>query len=158
MPCGGSARRDLKRDLVLRHRPAVRRDAVGQEMSGWRKSFVRSARTRWSVRNSRGRARTGAVQTARCGIVEKCHLTENRADTIKHATSPSHRDRSRQVVIPRVFQIQSPATERQNRPVATPPRLARPLQHAHLLRLRRDRGWLVRISLIQSERDKNVSP
>jgi hypothetical protein len=51
-------------------------------------------------------------------------LIENRADTVKHATSPSHRDFTRQVVILSLFQIQPATPEHQNRSVATPLRLA----------------------------------
>jgi hypothetical protein len=51
-------------------------------------------------------------------------LIEYRADSVKHATSPSHRDCARQVVIPRLFQIQPTTPEHQNRSAATPLRLA----------------------------------
>jgi hypothetical protein len=47
-------------------------------------------------------------------------LNQYRADTVKHATSPSRRDYSQQVVIPRVFQIQSTASETKKRSAAKP--------------------------------------
>jgi len=48
-------------------------------------------------------------------------LIEYRADSVKHATSPSRRDLPRQVVISRLFQIQSATSEHPNRSAATPP-------------------------------------
>ncbi len=73
---------------------------------------ARSARTQRSIRSSRGRPRAGCVvYGVPYGIVGKWHLIEYRDDTIKHATSPSRHDCSQQVVISRVFQIQSIAIE-----------------------------------------------
>jgi hypothetical protein len=72
---------------------------------------ARSARTQRSIRSSRGRLRAGCVYGVPYGIAGKRHLIEYRDDTIKHATSPSRRDCSQQVVISRVFQIQSIATK-----------------------------------------------
>src|SRR6266404_8679311 len=73
---------------------------------------ARSARTQRSIRSSRGRPRAGCVvYSVPYGIVGKWHLIEYRDDTIKHATSPSRHDCSQQVVISRVFQIQSIAIE-----------------------------------------------
>src|SRR5258707_416776 len=69
-------------------------------------------RTQRSIRSSRGRPRAGCVvYGVPYGIVGKRHLIEYRDDTIKHATSPSRHDCSQQVVISRVFQIQSIAIE-----------------------------------------------
>jgi hypothetical protein len=77
-------------------------------------------------------------------------LIEYRDDFTKHATSPSHRDCSRQAVISRLFQIQSIASVHQNCSVATPPRLDR---HSNTLTCFTFGaivvGW-VRISLIEA--------
>ena len=51
-------------------------------------------------------------------------MIEYRADSVKHATSPSRRARARQVVTLSLFQIQPATPEHQNRSVATPLRLA----------------------------------
>ena len=68
VPRGG----DLKRGFVSRHRPAVRRERRGQ-ITGWkREASARSARTRRSVRSSRGRPRTRSG--IEYGIVGKWNL------------------------------------------------------------------------------------
>jgi hypothetical protein len=50
-------------------------------------------------------------------------LIEQRTYSVKHATSPSRRDYTRQVVIPSLFQIQPATPKHQNRSAATPLRL-----------------------------------
>src|SRR5882762_6240114 len=115
---------------------------------------ARSARTQRSIRSSRGRLRTGYVV---CGvpyvgvpyvIVGKWHLIEYRDDTIKHATSPSRHDCSQQVVISRVFQIQSIATEHKKSfsrfaaASSSPLVITRPQTRPLMLRLRTIAVWL----------------
>src|SRR5882762_7194877 len=98
MPRGCPARRDLKPGFVFSHRPAVRRQAA-RRSSGWKK------------KRPRGQRVLNGLSGVPYGIVGKWHLIEYRDDTIKHATSPSRHDCSQQVVISRVFQIQSIAIE-----------------------------------------------
>jgi len=85
---------------------------------------ARSARTQRSVRSSREGLRAGNVQGIPFSVVvvAKWYLSEYRVGSVKHATSPSHRDCSQQVVISREFQIQSSASKHQNRLAASPPR------------------------------------
>jgi hypothetical protein len=112
MPRGCPARRDLKPGFRLQpqtSRSATRRTQVIRLEE---EASARSARTQRSIRSSRRRPRTGCVvYGVPNGIVGKWHLIEYRDDTIKHATSPSRHDCSQQVVISRVFQIQSIAIE-----------------------------------------------
>jgi len=89
----------------LRHRPAVRRNAVGQNHRLEEEVSARSARTRRRVRSSRGRPCAGRIQDAQFGIVRKWHLIKNRADYVRHTTSPSCRGSPRQVVIPDIFKF-----------------------------------------------------
>ena len=118
---------------------------------------ARSARTQRSIRSSRGGLRAGCVYGVPYGIVGKWHLIEYRDDTIKHATSPSRHDCSQQVVISRVFQIQSIATEHKKSfsrfaaASSSPFVITRPLTCPLMLRLRAI-AVAVRISLVQSER------
>ena len=123
-PCGSSARRDLKRGFVSSHRPAVRRNAVGQIIRAGRGSVrevsayscperaPEAARRRNVRRPIRYRLKMAFDRISRCFR--------------KACNPPSRRDYSRQVVIPRAFQIQSAASEHQNRSVATPLYSARP--------------------------------
>src|SRR6266481_706512 len=110
---------------------------------------ARSARTQRSIRSSRGRPRAGCVvYGVPYGIVGKWHLIEYRDDTIKHATSPSRHDCSQQVVISRVFQIQSIATEHKKSfsrfaaASSSPLVITRPLTRPLMLRLRMIAVWL----------------
>src|SRR5216684_7392011 len=85
-------------------------------------------------------------------------LFDYRDDSAKHATSPSRRDCARQVVIPRMFQVQSATPGIQNRPVVTPRTSARLSNPPACSALSALLGWPVRISLVRSERDTNVPP
>jgi hypothetical protein len=71
--------------------------------------------------------RAGAVQGGSHSVVGKWCLIGYRVDSIKHATSPSRHDCSRQVVISSEFQIQSIASKHQNRSAASPPRWLSPV-------------------------------
>ena len=94
--------------------------------------------------------RAGGIRGVPFSVVGKWYLIEYRVDSIKHATSPSRHDCSQQVVISREFQIQSIASKHQNRSAASPPRWLAPLQHARLLHLRRDCGWLCEYLLFKA--------
>jgi hypothetical protein len=131
----------------LRHRPAVRRNAVRHNHRLEGEVSARSARTRRRVRSSRGRPCAGCIQDVQFGIVRKWHLIENRVFSVRHKPSPSCRDYPRQVVIPAILKFDRRRLK-PNRPAATPLRSARSFQPAHVLHLRRGRGWLMRISLV----------
>jgi hypothetical protein len=115
------------RGFVFSHRPAGRRDAAGKIIRLEEEGSARSVRTQRSIRSSRQRTRADGVQWVPFSVVEKWYLIEYRVDSIKHATSPSRRDCSQQVVISREFQIQSIASKHQNRSAASPPRWLSPV-------------------------------
>ena len=82
-----------------------------------RKISARSARTRRSIRSSRGRLTERAVG----GLCFYCGLVRNgnervgcRDDSVKHTTSPPHRENMRRVIRSKVFQSQSAAAEQKH--------------------------------------------
>ena len=140
------------RGFVFSHRPAGRRDAAGKIIRLEEEGSARSVRTQRSIRSSRQRTRADGVQWVPFSLVEKWYLIEYRVDSIKHATSPSRRDCSQQVVISREFQIQSIASKHQNRSAASPPRWLSPVTTCPPASPSARLRSAVRISLAQSER------
>ena len=74
-------------------------------------ALARLARTRRSIRSSRGRPRASGVQGIQHGFVRKGLWIKNCDDFVRHTTSPSYRDQPRQVVSPAVFKFDPATTE-----------------------------------------------
>jgi len=146
--------------IHLRPQTSARHDAARQVIGLEEKRPAGSARTRRSVGNSRRRPR---IRSVRCiqGNTQGAHqygnLIVRRDDFVKHTTSPSHRDRSQQVVIPDVSQIASATSDlsirSDGRRVPQSVRTPRPL-----LRVRRRWIWLVRISLASNRTGRDAPP
>lgn len=85
---------------------------------------MRSARTRRSTRSARGRLTERAVGDFCfcCGLVRSGkERVCRRDDSVKHTTSPPHRENVRRVIRSQVFQSQSAATEQKHARPLPPP-------------------------------------
>lgn len=100
-PCTfDAARRDLEQKSTSSgHRSAVRRKCRQAQSSTEKKSrFARSARTRRSPRSRHVELGRFGAGVRKYGFMGKMHLVQCRADSVKHAASPSRRDTSRRVI------------------------------------------------------------
>ena len=86
-PCNGAT----SSESIIRHSSAVRRERRGQISDVRDGGFARSARTRRPV--TRGRLNVRRIQN---GIVGIGNLFQYRVESVRHDTSPSCRDCSRQ--------------------------------------------------------------
>ena len=106
----------MRKRLPSGHRSAVRRKCRQHNSSTEKKNrFARSARTRRSVRSRRvelcGEFAREKSKIGKYGVVGKMHLVQCRADSVKHATSPSRRDMSQRAIMSPVIQLQSASAE-----------------------------------------------
>jgi hypothetical protein len=63
-----------------------------------KKCFTRSARTRRSIRRRRVELSGAGAESVQYGVVRNLHLVQCSVDSVKHDSSPSHRDCSRRVL------------------------------------------------------------
>ena len=128
------------------HRSTVRRSAVGQ-IIGWRKKpSARSARTRRSVRSSRGRWAGNNIWGVRDALGVRYDLVRNTNvecrddDFVKHTTSPSHRGTRGGYHLASVFKVSLPLPNIVMSSVEPPRSSVCRLQHVHEHRVP-DRPW-----------------
>ena len=100
-----------------------------------REATARSARTRRSSRSSLGWTTGNVVQGFRSGL-DGNECAECRVDSVKHSTSPSHRENARRAITSPVFSKPVCCHRTSACPTAAPPRISVcRLQHVHDLRV-----------------------